>query len=286
MIEMIGCSWAVLNWMVPSQSYVTYWGMRMVDRANTLAQHLATKSWRNIFTLRGQCVQALMCRFWTNQSYRFVRPVWLLRRPAWRLVWLIPLLEVTTRSQKLQKLMRPRLVIGEYLLQNTWSILVVVHIGEFGVWYSNTFWLMMSFKAEPPKIYFFNAWIQVRPKFLRGKFVKASVEHINQFLRWSSCLWAPISIFLAWLSIVYVTTRDAKSANNLVICSWCPLRWCILLSSYGCFKDGVWTLLGRFILLLQEDLASCWWLQIISSGSPQQYGTQRDNWVYYRSYHP
>ena len=112
------------------------------------------------------------------------------------------------------------------------KILVAVQRGIFGVWHSNMF---------------FNGWwaLSLNPRW--GKFMKALVVYINRHPRWSGCLEEPVFITLPWCLIVSSSIRGVKNVNGLVICSWCLLRWCILLSNNGFSGVEEWSSLVRLI---------------------------------------
>ena len=105
----------------------------------------------------------------------------------------------------------------------------------------------MSPIIEQQKICFFNVWTRIRLDLPWGKFMKALVVYINRHPRWSGCLEEPVFITLPWCLIVSSSIRGVKNVNGLVICSWCLLRWYMLLSNNGFSEVEEWSSLVRLI---------------------------------------
>ena len=141
----------------------------------------------------------------------------------------------------------------------------------FDVWLLSMFWLTMSFNAELPKICFSNVWTRIRLESLWVRFMKAFVVLINHLLRWSGFLEEPVSIGLPWCLIASNIIKHVKSVSGLVICNWCPLRWCILLFNHGRSEVGGWISLDKLIFHLQRGIDTCWLLRIISLNGPKQF---------------
>jgi hypothetical protein len=138
------------------------------------------------------------------------------------------------------------------------KMLVAVQRGIFGIWHSNMFLIDDELYRWTTEDLLLKCLNSDQARVVMRK-VHEGISGIHQSAPGMKGLFRRVRFFitLPWCLIVSSSIRVVKNVSGLMICRWCLLLWCILISNYDLSEVEDWSSLVRLNLHSQRCIASC-----------------------------